>query len=43
VTYRAMVPIMSFPPGAPTMPQDVIYRRAEIYVEQCKSHVLEIR
>jgi hypothetical protein len=43
VTYRAMVPIMSFPPGAPTMPQDVIYLRGEINVEQCKSGVMEIR
>ena len=42
VTYRAQVPIMSFPPGAPTMPQDVIYRRGEIYVEQCKTGVLNI-
>jgi hypothetical protein len=43
VTYRAMVPIMSFPPGAPTMPQDVIYLRGEINVEQCKTGSMEIR
>jgi hypothetical protein len=43
VTYRAMVPIMSFPPGAPTMPQDVIYLRGEIDVEQCKTGSMEIR
>jgi hypothetical protein len=43
VTYRAMVPIMSFPPGAPTMPQDVIYRQGEIMVEQCQSGLIEIR
>jgi len=43
VTYRAMVPIMTFPPGAPTMPQDVIYLRGEINVEQCKSGIMEIR
>jgi hypothetical protein len=42
ITYRAQVPIMSFPPGAPTMPQDVIHSRGEIYVEQCKSGSLEI-
>lgn len=43
VTYRAMVPIMTFPPGAPTMPQDVIYRQGEILVEQCQSGLIEIR
>jgi hypothetical protein len=43
VTYRAQVPIMPFPPGAPTMEQDVIYLRGQIYVEQCKSGVLEMK
>ncbi len=43
VSYRAQVPIMTFPPGAPTMPQDVLYRRGEIYVEPCKSGLLDIR
>lgn len=43
VTYRAQVPIMTFPPGAPTMPQDVIYLRGEVYVEQCKSPIMEIQ
>jgi hypothetical protein len=43
VTYRAQVPIMPFPPGAPTMEQDVIYLRGTIYVEQGKSGVMEIK
>lgn len=43
VTYRALVPIMSFPPGAPTMPQDVIYMRGELYIEECKTGSLEIK
>jgi len=43
VTYRDQVPIMTFPPGAPTMEQDVIYQRGEIYVEQCKKGVLDIK
>lgn len=43
VTYRGQVPIVTFPPGAPTTLQDVIYLRGEIYVEQCKSGVLEIK
>jgi hypothetical protein len=43
ITYRAQVPIMSFPPGAPTMEQDVVYLRGQIYVEQCGSTTLKIR
>jgi len=43
VTYRAQVPIMAFPPGAPTTEKDVAYLRGEINVEQCKSGILEIK
>lgn len=43
VTYRAQVPIMDFPPGAPTMEKDVLYQQGQIYVEQCKSGVLDIK
>jgi hypothetical protein len=43
VTYRALVPIMTFPPGAPTMPQDVIYLKGEIYLDECKSGLFEIK
>jgi len=43
VIVRALVPIMSFPPGAPTMPRDLIYQQGEIYVKQCESEVLNIK
>lgn len=43
VTYRAQVPIMPFPPGAPTMERDVIYQQGQVYVEQCKSKILELK
>jgi TolB-like protein len=43
VSYRAQVPIMPFPPGAPTMEKDVIYLQGQLYVEPCKSVSLEIK
>jgi len=43
VTYRAQVPIMPFPPGAPTIEQDVIHLRGQIYVEQCKTGTLDMK
>ncbi len=43
ITYKAQVPIMKFPPGAPTMEQDVIYLQGQINVEQCKSKTFVIK
>lgn len=43
VTYRAQVPIMSFPPGAPTTEQNVIYLQGQIKIEQCNSKTFVIK
>jgi len=43
ITYKARVPIMPFPPGAPTTVENVTYLQGQIYVEKCKSINFEIK
>ena len=43
ITYKARVPIMEFPPGAPTMIKKLTYLKGQIYVEKCKSINFEIK
>ncbi|MBM3712586.1 MAG: hypothetical protein FJW56_04010 [Actinobacteria bacterium] len=43
ITFRGKVPIMDFPPGAPTIEKDIIYYQGEILVEQCKSKTFIIK